>query len=102
MCKLTKILTAPELYAPSSAPFWDDEHISNRMLEAHLDPNHDAASRRPEFVDRSVNWISEIAPPTKYTSLLDLGCGSIPCQCIGQRPLPVGIWILGDRCPLCT
>ena len=27
------------------------------MLEAHLDPKSDAASRRPETIDRMVGWI---------------------------------------------
>ncbi len=50
--QLTEFLGKPKLYAPCSAPFWDDEHISRNMLQAHLDPSHDAASRRPVFIDR--------------------------------------------------
>ncbi len=73
--RLSSFLEKPELYAPSSAPFWDDEYISKNMLQAHLDPNTDAASRKPEFLDRSANWIAKIAPPAQYKSLLDLGCG---------------------------
>jgi len=72
---LTGFLAKPNLYAPSTAPFWDDEHISQNMLQAHLDPDLDAASRRPDFLDRSVDWISSIVPPAQYKSLLDLGCG---------------------------
>jgi len=45
------------------------------MLEAHLNPQEEAATRRHEFLDRSVQWISKIAPPSRYKSLLDLGCG---------------------------
>jgi SAM-dependent methyltransferase len=70
-----KYLTRPELYAPSTNNFWDDEHISKGLLEAHLNPNWDAATRKHEFLDRSVNWISSIAPPSQYKFLLDLGCG---------------------------
>jgi SAM-dependent methyltransferase len=73
--ELSNFLAAPELYAPSSAPFWDDEYISKNMLKTHLDSNTDAASRKPGFLDRSANWIAKIAPPAQYTSLLDLGCG---------------------------
>jgi len=65
----------PKLYTPSTNKFWDDEHISKGMLGAHLNPNWDAASRKHRFLDRSVNWISEVAPPSQYKSLLDLGCG---------------------------
>lgn len=73
--ELKKYTTKPQLNSPSTNKFWDDEHISKGMLEAHLNPNWDAASRKPEFLDKSVNWISEIAPSSQYKLLLDLGCG---------------------------
>ncbi len=65
----------PELYAQSTAKFWNDEHISKGMLKAHLDPEQDAASRNHEFIGRSADWITRVAPPSQYTELLDLGCG---------------------------
>lgn len=73
--ELKKYTTKPKLYAPSTNTFWDDEHISKGLLEAHLNPNWEAASRKPEFLDISVNWISKIAPSSRYKFLLDLGCG---------------------------
>lgn len=73
--KLENYTTKPKLYAPSTNKFWDDEHISKGMLEAHLNPNWDAATRKHEFLDKSVNWISKIAPSSQYKFLLDLGCG---------------------------
>jgi SAM-dependent methyltransferase len=73
--EFTKYTTKPKLYTPSTNKFWDDEHISKGMLAAHLNPNWDAATRKPEFLDRSVNWISKIAPSSQYKFLLDLGCG---------------------------
>lgn len=73
--KLEKYLLKPALYAPSTGKFWDDKHISKGMLEAHLRPELNSATRKHEFVDKSVNWISDIAPPSQYKSLLDLGCG---------------------------
>ena len=65
----------PALYAPSTSKFWDDEHISKGMLEAHLDPDWEAATRKLDFVQRSVNWIANVSNPLKRTQLLDLGCG---------------------------
>lgn len=65
----------PEDYAGSTAPFWDDGHISGQMLEAHLDPELDAASRRHSFIRRSADWIAELAAPAAGKELLDLGCG---------------------------
>lgn len=65
----------PALYEPSTSKFWDDEHISKGMLEAHLNPDIDPASRKHEFIDRSVEWISKMAYPGDCPKLLDLGCG---------------------------
>lgn len=73
--KLMEYATKPALYAPSTNKFWDDEHISKGMLEAHLHPSWDAASRNHEFLDRSAEWIASIASPLQYERLLDLGCG---------------------------
>lgn len=46
------------------------------MLESHLEPNGDAATRKHAFVRESVQWIAKIVPVEKYRTLLDLGCGS--------------------------
>ncbi len=73
--KLLSYLTKPDIYAKSTAKFWDDEHISKGMLEAHLNPDFEGASRKHEFMDRSADWIVTIAPPQQYRNLLDLGCG---------------------------
>jgi hypothetical protein len=75
LTNLKKYTTKPKLYAPSTIIFWNDEHISKGLLEAHLNPNWDGATRKPEFLDKSVNWISKIAPSSRYKFLLDLGCG---------------------------
>ncbi|MBS4538949.1 class I SAM-dependent methyltransferase [Clostridium sp. D2Q-11] len=72
---LFKYLKKPELYASNTCKFWDDEHISKGMLEAHLNPQWDAASRKNDFILESVEWISNIVPSSKYKTLLDLGCG---------------------------
>jgi len=72
---IQKYITRPERYAPSTNAFWDDEHISKGMLEAHLNLNWEAASRKHEFIDKSVAWITSVAPPSRYRYLLDLGCG---------------------------
>lgn len=73
--ELLRFSKRPSCYAPSSSKFWDDEHISKGMLEAHLDPDWDAATRNHGFVTRSAEWIANLAPPARYPRLLDLGCG---------------------------
>ncbi len=68
-------LERPKLWAPSPEPFWNDEHISKSMLAAHLNPGVDAASRKTDFIDRSVCWIADQCAPATGKKLLDLGCG---------------------------
>lgn len=65
----------PEIYETGTSKFWDDAHISKSMLEAHLNPELDSATRKLDFVKRSADWIAEIADSKKRCRLLDLGCG---------------------------
>jgi len=65
----------PSLYESSTSKFWNDEHISKSMLEAHLNPELEAATRKLDFVKKSAEWIADIADPAKRPRLLDLGCG---------------------------
>jgi len=61
------------VYAESTSSMWNDEHISKQMLDVHLNPEIDAASRKHEFIMKSVDWInSKIKSNSK---ILDLGCG---------------------------
>lgn len=73
--KLLEVKNKPDLYAQSTMRFWDDEHISKGLLEAHLDFGDDAASRTLEFIDKSVDWITQLVPLKEGSRLLDLGCG---------------------------
>ena len=72
---LNYIKHRPEVYEKSSSAFWDDEHISKHMLEAHLNPNSDGASRRHSFIQQSADWIAGYCNGGKGKGLLDLGCG---------------------------
>jgi 2-polyprenyl-3-methyl-5-hydroxy-6-metoxy-1,4-benzoquinol methylase len=73
--QLMQIQEKPAPFTRGEALFWDDPHISKQMLEAHLNPNWDAASRRPETIDRTVKWIIETLELKPGDSILDLGCG---------------------------
>ncbi len=73
--QLEQYLKLPRLYEPGEFMFWKDDYISRKLLEVHLDPNVDLASRKPEFIDRSVDWIAKTAPTARYTRMLDIGCG---------------------------
>lgn len=65
----------PPLFAPGELKFWTDPHIAQQMLAAHLDPNTDAASRHPNIIQRSADWIVQILGLKPGDSLIDLGCG---------------------------
>jgi len=73
--QLIQLEQKPEPFTPGEPLFWDDPHISTYMLAAHLDPAFEAASRLPQTIDRSVNWMIETLPLKAGDSLLDLGCG---------------------------
>lgn len=73
--QLIELQKKPEPFTPGEPLFWDDPHISKQMLEAHLNPDVDAASRKPEKIDRSVEWLIEALGLQPNASLLDLGCG---------------------------
>ncbi len=68
-------LEKPAPFTSGEALFWDDPHISEQMLTAHLNHNNDLASRRPETIERSVHWLVEILCLHPAARLLDLGCG---------------------------
>ncbi len=72
---LTALSQKPKLFERSRAKLWDDLHLSKMMLEAHLDPDWDAASRKFSTIDASVKWLSEDIFPQKNINILDLGCG---------------------------
>ncbi len=65
----------PGLFEPGEPRFWDDPHISKGMLDAHLNPNNDAASRRPEIIKKTVEHLFENKIVEPGRKVLDLGCG---------------------------
>ncbi|MCL2604664.1 MAG: class I SAM-dependent methyltransferase [Defluviitaleaceae bacterium] len=73
--QLKKMLQKPALYEKGTIALWTDEHISKGMLEAHLNPAWDAATRNHATVRENVKFIASAAPPETYRDLLDLGCG---------------------------
>lgn len=75
--KLLKYISEkPKVYQESCLPFWDDEHISKHMLNAHLDFTKDSASRSLETIKATCHWIDEYCSLHGCgKKLLDLGCG---------------------------
>lgn len=73
--QLMQLQQKPAPFTPGEELFWDDPHISSQMLEAHLNPEVEAASRRPETIDRSVEWLIDTLGLKPGDPILDLGCG---------------------------
>lgn len=53
---------------------WTDPHIAQQMLAFHLNPDVDAASRRPAAIDALVEWV-DARFGLAGRRVLDLGCG---------------------------
>lgn len=71
----------PQVYSPSTSAFWDNTHISKYLLDAHLAPDVESASRKLSFIVESVGWIASLCNYQENRALLDLGCGpGIYCE----------------------
>lgn len=73
---LKAVNALPEPFSQyTTIDLWNDKHISEQMLTAHLDRTSDLASRNMVFIQRSSEWMKsyfQIAPSTR---VLDFGCG---------------------------
>lgn len=72
---LEQLNKRPDLYQQSKANIWSDPHISKGMLKAHFNKDLESATRKLDFVKKSVIWITNTFPPQQYPKLIDLGCG---------------------------
>lgn len=59
----------------SGAEFWTDPYPSERLLEAHLDETHGAASRSPARIDAEVDWLVDELYLRPGDAVVDFGCG---------------------------
>ncbi len=67
-------LRRPEPYEPGE-PLWTHPHIAAEMLKAHLDPSTDAASYRPQTIERICAHLTEAMALKQGSHVVDLGCG---------------------------
>ncbi len=65
----------PALYEKGTAFMWTDKHISKQLLNAHLNPDIDLASRKQESIKKTVEWILSTQHGKGKLNILDLGCG---------------------------
>lgn len=64
----------PRLYKKGTAVMWTDPYISKNLLDVHLNPELDLASRKPDAIHATIDWILDIAG-RQSLDILDLGCG---------------------------
>lgn len=84
--RLARATARPARFTPHDAPFWDDPHIATQMLAAHLNPETDAASRRPSTIEQTVRWLMGALDLRAWARLLDLGCGpGLYCERFAER-----------------
>ncbi|TBV04484.1 class I SAM-dependent methyltransferase [Stutzerimonas kirkiae] len=62
-----------ELYETGNANIWSSSYVREQLLKAHLNPDSDAASRKPNTIRATVDWVLENQSGTG--SIIDLGCG---------------------------
>ncbi len=74
MMNWIKEIECPEPFAPS-ASIWTDPHISKQMLAAHLSPDTDAASYKPETIKAICEHLSRVMGLKPGAAIVDLGCG---------------------------
>lgn len=73
---LERISQRPEVYSRyTTNALWSSPDISEMMLRYHLDGQVDLASRRTEFIEASVAWISSRFGLGPDKRVIDLGCG---------------------------
>lgn len=68
-----EVLKRPKLFESGDENIWTEPYISKMMLEAHLNAESDAASRKASIIKRTVEWIDSMLP--RNSRILDMGCG---------------------------
>lgn len=65
----------PNLFEKAEGLFWDDPYISERLLEAHLNPEFDGASRKLVTIEKTVHHLIKNSVLKPGDNVFDLGCG---------------------------
>lgn len=62
-----------KLYEKTDTNIWSDTYIGKQLLRAHLDTESDAASRKTDVINETIDWF--LRPYDRPRSVIDLGCG---------------------------
>jgi 2-polyprenyl-3-methyl-5-hydroxy-6-metoxy-1,4-benzoquinol methylase len=72
--KLQRAAERPPHYEPGDSVMWTDPHVSKKLLELHLNPELDSASRSQQSINKTLEFIRSSLPEPGM-NILDLGCG---------------------------
>lgn len=72
--KIIDLVNDVKPYDKGTANMWTDKYISKQLLQMHINPEIDLASRKEESIDKIINWIIEQFNKNDGY-ILDLGCG---------------------------
>lgn len=72
---LSLVSQKPRIFEPGESLFWDDPHIAQSMLAAHLNPAFDGASRKSKTIEKTIEHLISTATVRRGDTVLDLGCG---------------------------
>lgn len=88
--QLTSLAQRPPLFEPGDLPFWTDPRVAPALLRTHLDPTISLASRPPEVITATVDWIISHLGLRPGARVLDLGCGpGLYCAELARRGMRV-------------
>ena len=74
--QLKEINKRPEPFQFYTAEeLWANEYTSKKMLEYHLNESIDVSSRNINFINQSVDWISDHFELNSNSDIIDFGCG---------------------------
>jgi len=72
--KLNIATQKPQIYEKGNSVMWTDKHISEKLLEVHLNPEIDAATRTQDSIERTIDFLLGFCKKPQM-DILDLGCG---------------------------
>lgn len=88
--RLIRLRQRPPLFEPGDLPFWTDPRVAPALLRTHLDPTISLASRPPEVISATVDWIISHLGLQPGARVLDLGCGpGLYCAELARRGMQV-------------
>jgi len=73
--ELLKLSQKPPVYSKGTKVFWQDPYISKNVLNTHLNPNVEKASKKPDTIEKEVAFIAKYLDLREEHSVIDLGCG---------------------------